>query len=99
MIKYDIKIPYNIQLFDKKPWTTGVLDISDAWRSTGRYWSSLDEVTYELGLPSPKGELSGDKVHDEYWNKNGIDKIVKYCEGDVFALKGIWDKISKCITI
>lgn len=99
MIKYGLKIPYNIQLFDKKPWTTGVLDLSDAWKTTGRYWSSLDEVTYELDLPSPKGELSGDKVHQTYWVEDDIKKIVKYCEGDVFALKGMWDKLSKCITV
>jgi hypothetical protein len=99
MIKHGIRIPYNIQLLDKKPWNTGILDLSDSWRTTGRYWSSLDEVTYELGLTSPKDELSGDKVHDTYWNKNDISKIAKYCEGDVFALKETWDKISKCITI
>jgi hypothetical protein len=93
MMKYGIRIPYNILLSDKKPWNVGVLDLSDTWRGTGRYWSSLDEVTYELGVESPKGELSGDKVHHEFWYNNNIQKIKKYCEGDVKALKNIHEKM------
>lgn len=93
MIKYGVRIPYNILLYDKKPWTLNVFDLCEVWKSTGRYWSSLDEVTYELGLPSPKNALSGDKVHDTYWNDNDIDKIQKYCEGDILALKNIVEKL------
>lgn len=94
MIKYGIRIPYNILLFDKKPWNIKVFDLCESWKSTGRYWSSLDEVTHELGVESPKENLSGDKVHYTYWIENDIDKIQKYCEKDVKALKDVVEKMA-----
>jgi len=93
MVKYGLQVPYNILLYNKKPWEVKVLDLCDVWKSTGRYWCSLDEVIYELGLPSPKDELSGDKVHDTFWVENDITKISKYCEKDVKATKDIVEKL------
>ena len=93
MIKYGVRVPYSILSYNKKPWEIKVLDLCEVWKGTGRAWSSLDEVTHELGVPSPKGKLSGDMVHDAYWIDNAIDKIATYCEGDVKALKDVVEKL------
>jgi hypothetical protein len=40
-----------------------------------------------MGVPSPKtGEVSGNLVHDTYWNANGLQPIAEYCERDVNVL-------------
>jgi hypothetical protein len=40
-----------------------------------------------LDIPTPKGgEVSGDEVHDSYWNKNMLKEIGEYCEKDVIVL-------------
>jgi predicted PolB exonuclease-like 3'-5' exonuclease len=95
MIKYGIRVPYNILLFDKKPWNLKVLDLCDAWKMTTKYMTSLEVVTYELGLESPKTDMHGGEVHDVYWVENDINKISKYCNGDVKALVDIVEKFSE----
>lgn len=87
MMKYRIRIPYNILTFNKKPWEINVLDLSDVWRSSGRYWSSFDEVTYELEVESPKSDIDGSQVHNVFWVDNDMQRIIKYCEKDVKGLK------------
>ena len=94
MIKYGIYIPSNLILFKKKPWNLKVLDLCDEWKSTSKYMSSLDFVTYELGIESPKTELCGAQVHDYYWSTGDIEKIATYCNKDVKALVDIVEKFS-----
>ena len=91
-IKHGVRLPYNLLLFDKKPWDVNVLDLFEVWKSTGRYWSSMDEVAYELGIKSSKTKLSGDKVHYTFWYENDVNKIAEYCEDDVRVLKDIISK-------
>ena len=44
------------------------------------------------GIPSPKEDLSGDKVLQAYRN-NEWDRIVRYCEFDVATTLNLWNKI------
>ena len=47
-----------------------------------------------MGVPSPKtGEVSGNMVHDTYWNENGLTPIAEYCERDVNVLVKLMKKI------
>ena len=43
-------------------------------------------------LPSPKSDLDGSQVSDEYWN-NGLEKISKYVKQDVFACVNLFKKM------
>jgi len=44
------------------------------------------------GLPSPKDELSGDKVFESY-KKGEWNRIVRYCEFDTATTLNLWRKI------
>ena len=44
------------------------------------------------GIPSPKEDLSGDKVYEAYQN-NEWDRICEYCERDVATTLNLWNKV------
>lgn len=77
----------------KKQWNLDrLLDLQEIFKGTHYYASSLDEMCYHFDLPSPKSDLDGSKVSDEYWN-NGIEKISKYVKQDVFACVNLFKKM------
>jgi predicted PolB exonuclease-like 3'-5' exonuclease len=74
--------------YDTKPWEVKAIDTKDVWQY-GAYTAigSLDLMCSALDIPTPKGgEVTGDKVHDCYWNKNMLKEISEYCERDVEVL-------------
>ena len=78
-----------------KPWELKAIDTKDLWQF-GAFNSpaSLDLMTVALGVESPKtGEVSGNLVHDTYWNSDGLTPIAEYCERDVKVLVEVMDKI------
>lgn len=84
MLKYDLHIPRLLRTHNVKPWEMNILDLSDVWRSTGTLEHvSFDEMLYELGIKSPKSDISGSDVHRVYWEDHDIERIKKYCENDV----------------
>ncbi len=97
MLKYSIKIPKNLNVTDKKPWEINMYDTGDLTKGTGFVASSLADVTYLLGLTSPKDDIDGSEVHHTYWIDNDIDRIVKYCEKDVIAIKDICVRLYECL--
>jgi predicted PolB exonuclease-like 3'-5' exonuclease len=44
------------------------------------------------GLPSPKEDLSGDKVYEAY-QKGEWDRIIRYCEYDTATVLNLWRKL------
>lgn len=77
----------------KKQWNLDrLIDLQEVFKGTHYYASSLDEMCYHFGLPSPKTDLEGSQVSDEYWN-NGIEKISKYVKQDVFACVNLFKKM------
>jgi len=48
--------------------------------------NSLDSLTQVFNIPSPKEEMSGQDVKDEYWVKKNLSGIVRYCEKDIISL-------------
>ncbi len=77
----------------KKIWNLDkLLDLQEIFRGTHYYASSLDEMCYHFDLPSPKSDLDGSQVSDEYWN-NGLEKISKYVKQDVFACVNLFKKM------
>lgn len=77
----------------KKQWNLDrLIDLQEVFKGTHYYASSLDEMCYHFDLPSPKTDLEGSQVSDEYWN-NGIEKISKYVKQDVFACVNLFKKM------
>jgi len=77
----------------KKQWNLDkLLDLQEIFKGTHYYASSLDEMCYHFDLPSPKSDLDGSQISDEYW-ENGITKISKYVKQDVFACVNLFKKM------
>jgi 3'-5' exonuclease len=95
MLKYDLKIPNLLKTFNVKPWEMNVIDLAEVWRSNGTLeTTSFDEMLYELGVDSPKDDISGEDVNRVYWQENNLLKIKDYCEKDVQACVNTMKKIS-----
>jgi len=89
LYKYDLEIPSIINVIDKKPWETGIIDLYSYFVK----YTSMDEVAYDLGIESSKNNLDGSKVHEYYWIKRDNQSIMNYCEQDVRVLVDISRKI------
>lgn len=88
--------PVPFQTWDKKPWEIDIKDSADLW-SFGAWqegFTSLDLLTASLGLPSPKDEMTGDQVHENFYQGN-IGDIQTYCNKDVIALIRVAFALSK----
>lgn len=81
---------------DTKPWEIKALDTKEVWQYGG-YGSiaSLELMCVCLGVPSPKTmEVTGNKVHDAFWNKKDYKGISDYCEADVKCLIDVVKKLT-----
>lgn len=90
MIIHNIKLPYKLNLFGKKPWEVPHLDTLELWKF-GDYktFTSLKLMTNVLGIPSPKDDIDGSEVYRVYYEEQDIDRIIKYCEKDTIAVAQI----------
>jgi len=91
--KYDLPIPSILNVYDKKPWEVRTFDLADKWKFGAKYYNSLDEVCYELGIESPKDDINGSEVHHTYWYNNDLERIKTYCEKDVYSTMQIAKRI------
>jgi len=49
-----------------------------------------------MGVPSSKeGEITGNRVHEAYWEHNQLNLIVEYCERDVLVLVDLIKKLKE----
>ncbi|MFW6009220.1 MAG: ribonuclease H-like domain-containing protein [archaeon] len=87
MLKYGLKIPGILSLFDKKPWE---LNIFDPYLELNTRSLSLYELTNDLGITSPV--LHGNEMNNFYWN-NEIDKIIYHCESDLKSIAELYKTI------
>jgi len=88
MLINNVLPPELLPAYDTKPWDIKAIDTKEIWQY-GAYTAigSLDLMCTCLDVPSPKeGEVTGDKVHDAYWNQNKLKEIAEYCERDVLVL-------------
>ncbi|MGB8492636.1 MAG: ribonuclease H-like domain-containing protein, partial [Bacteroidales bacterium] len=87
MIINGMVIPEILDNAGKKPWEVKLLDTLDLWKF-GDYknYTSLELLTFILGIASPKDDIDGSMVAGIYWNERDLQRIVKYCEKDVLAL-------------
>jgi hypothetical protein len=95
MIINGLMPPSILPSYDTKPWEVKAIDTKEVWQY-GSYTSigSLDLLCTTMDIPTPKdGEVTGEGVHDAYWNKNMLKEIVEYCEKDVKVLIDIIKKL------
>lgn len=94
ILKYNLELPYVLDIFGKKPWEIRSFDLAEQWKFSYKHYASLDEVCYELDIESPKDNICGSEVNNTYWNSNnGLIKIKEYCEKDVLSTVNIAKKI------
>ena len=83
--------------YDTKPWEIRAIDTKEVWQY-GQFGaiSSLELMCVSLGIETPKSdEISGDKIHNLFWNENKYDLIKEYCEKDVDVLFQVIKKIKE----
>jgi DNA polymerase elongation subunit (family B) len=84
-----VPIPKILDMAGAKPW-----DIKDTLLDTMQLWkfgdfknyTSLELLCAVFDIPTPKDDIDGSQVAGVYWRENDLDRIIKYCEKDVFAL-------------
>jgi hypothetical protein len=87
MIIHQIELPTKLNLFGKKPWEVSHLDTMELWKfGDYKHYTSLKLLTSILGIPSPKGDISGSDVARVYYKEKDLDRIVRYCEKDTIAV-------------
>ena len=91
MIINQIELPYKLNLFGKKPWEVPHLDTLEMWKF-GDYknYTSLKLLTNVLGIPSPKDDIDGSQVYRIFYEENGLDRIITYCEKDTIAVAQVF---------
>lgn len=97
MVKHQMDLPKLLDIVGLKPWETKhILDTMQLWKF-GDYknYTSLNLLSYVLDIPSPKQDIDGSMVGKVYWMDQDLERIVKYCERDVFTIAEIMGKFLK----
>lgn len=76
-----------------KPWEVTSVDTHSLWKGTSLRSSNLMNICFSLGLGNPKQEMSGYDVGNIYYSEGGLEKIVAYCEADVYAVANLVRKM------
>lgn len=87
MLVNGISLPYVLDNAGKKPWEVNFLDTLEMWKFGDRKnFTSLDLLTTIFDIPSSKSDIDGSQVNEVYYGEeNGLQRIEKYCQGDVIA--------------
>lgn len=101
MIRHGIQLPRAFQLRGKRPWEIKhLLDTMELWKfGDFKNFTSLDLLSAFLGIPTPKDDIDGSKVHETFYHKDGLDRITTYCEKDVVTTARVYMKMMHQIDI
>lgn len=81
-----IALPLQLDIAGKKPWEVPHEDTLELWKFGDRkHYTSLELLTYVLGIPSPKGDIKGSDVARVYYEEKDLERIAAYCKKDVVA--------------
>ena len=90
-----IPIPKILDVAGSKPWDVKdvLLDTLQLWKF-GDYknYTSLELLCAVFDIPTPKDDIDGSQVAKVYYAEGDLDRIIKYCEKDVFALTQLFLK-------
>lgn len=85
----NIALPKILDIAGAKPWEIKdtLLDTLQLWKfGDYKHFTSLELLCAVFDIPTPKDDIDGSQVASVYYNDNNLDRIVTYCEKDVFAL-------------
>lgn len=82
--------------YDTKPWEIKAVDTMEIWKQNGTGLCSLELICSSLDIPSSKdGEVTGNVVHENFYEKNNYTEIMEYCERDVDNVVEIIKKLKE----
>jgi len=87
MIIHGIPIPAQLDVIGVKPWFIPHIDTMELWPASK--FVSMRTLALAMGLPDPKGDMSGADVAEVFRAKK-YSEIEKYAEGDVLTLMNIF---------
>lgn len=95
MLVNGIALPKILHLSGRKPWEIPHVDTLELWKfGDYKHQTSLDLMAALFDIPSSKGEMDGSMVHTEYYEKNNLAGIAKYCVADVVTLAQLYLKLT-----
>jgi len=81
-----LTLPPCLMLSGRKPWEITHIDTMELWKfGDVKNYTALSLLAAVLGIPSPKGDIDGSMVSTVYWNEHDLDRISRYCMGDVLT--------------
>jgi DNA polymerase elongation subunit (family B) len=97
MLFNGLDVPPNLQLWNKKPWETPIIDTAEffSFGSWSQKFLGLDLLACSLGIESPKEDIDGSQVHNTFWEERDLEKIKEYCERDVITVMDVLEKASR----
>ena len=95
LIASDIRLPYMLNSWGKKPWEITHVDTGEIWSmGVWNQYVSLDLLSCSLGIKSPKENMKGEYVGKSFWIDKDYKKIADYCIEDVKCVLRICHKFS-----
>lgn len=91
MIINELPIPPLLNNSGKKPWEINHLDTMELWKfGDFKSYTSLNLLARALNIPTPKDDIDGSQVGDVFWNQHDLERIVTYCQKDVFTVAQVF---------
>lgn len=78
----------------KDKWGDAVFDTMLRWSGDKRDMISLDKLCMALGVPTPKGDITGANVYDA-WLDGRHNEVREYCSADVEATLECYKKMKE----
>ena len=82
-----LKLPKLLNNAGRKPWEINNIDTLDLWKfGDYKHYTSLELLTHIFNIPTPKDDIDGSQVAEIFYEDDGLERIIKYCEKDVVAM-------------
>jgi DNA polymerase elongation subunit (family B) len=93
MLINGIALPAALNISGKKAWEVQHLDTMELWKfGDYKHFTSLDLLAAIFEIPSSKGDMDGSQVNYVYHHENDLEKISRYCRGDVVVMAQLFLK-------
>ncbi|PCH92823.1 MAG: 3'-5' exonuclease [Rhodobacteraceae bacterium] len=80
-------LPSMLDIAGKKPWEVEHLDTMVLWKfGDFKNYTSLALLAHVFKIPTPKDDMDGSDVARVYWEENGLERIMEYCQKDVLTI-------------
>ncbi|PWT77050.1 MAG: 3'-5' exonuclease [Bacteroidetes bacterium] len=91
LLIHELCVPSILFSHSRKKWELPHLDTMELWKF-GDYknYTSLNLLALTLGIPTPKDDIDGSMVNAVYWQQQDLQRIVLYCQKDVFTVAQVY---------